>query len=237
MVSYRIESEQRQNLEKATLAGEARKTYVWIDPDDKSKVVKIRKPNFMRRFRTSEDAINEVSQKDNERLVLIGILEKLGTKNPDKIIPQNTFVIYPSTKDTFEYFIEQSRVEGKTLDELRFRALEASPEILRELGRFVHANLLLHRQNKAIDLLGSLWPNNYNRLDLLIRPFVPICFSKNIMIGKMNDGEQLPWLVDAEIQDLNITNIETRKLSKKILLGSYISLLLIKARTRKSTFS
>lgn len=233
MANYRFESGPRQYLEKSRLVGETKKTYVWTDPNNQNSVVKIRKQRYLRLFNSPDEAISKICNRVSERMELVGSLQNLGAKHPEELVVPETYVIYPLRDEKFEYDIEQPRIFGKTLDDLRIKILEESPEILREVGKIIQIQLILLKQHKTMGLYGTRWPNQYSRLELLFRPFFPILFSKNIMIGQGNSEERLPWLVDLDILSLDHSDSKSIKTRKNILIGSYISLLLIKAKVGK----
>jgi hypothetical protein len=116
---------------------------------------------------------------------------------------------------------------GKTLDQLNTKVIKEDPEVLTNIGQIFQAHLILLKHNMAVDVLGSLWPG-YPRHTRLIRPFLPIFFSKNIMIGNVN-GSRDSWLVDSELIDLNRSQ-ESVAIARQTMLGAYVSILLINAK-------
>lgn len=229
MVNYRIESSPRRFLEKSQYIDQTKKTIVWSVPGNPDKVVKIRKPNYWRSFSSPDKVIEEIVHKDIERLIIVDYLKSQGSIHPEEAIIKNEYVIYPRSESTYDYDVEQPRVHGKNLEQLGLKTLNESPEVIREVGRLLQAHIKLVRNNQAIDVLGSLWPNDYSRVTRLIRPYLPIFFSKNIMIGELN-GTKDAFLVDPDLINLTSSNQESLIQARKTIIGSYITLLLISAK-------
>jgi len=154
-------------------------------------VVKIKQPRFERKYDSVDGAIESINEKRRLIEETRSAIEKMGS-DPE-IVPTIEAVIHSSSdNDKITYTKTQEKYpDSKTVSACGLDMLSLPTQSLKDLKNMFQININFWKKYGApLDIVGS--SNNLPNLKKLIRHFLPVFFSENIII----DSKQIPRFID-----------------------------------------